>query len=1086
MNPAQLFSSLEAKYRLPEGYLSRVYQLESSSGKKLYNEQSGATGPFQFMPGTARGMGLQDPNDLAQSADAAARLAVQNRAYLQQNGVENVDGRVLYLAHVQGAGGAQRLLENADKPATAVVGKEPVVQNAGRPDQKAGEFAGFLMDRYQPTQGEAYSALGTSAPVDEAASAAPTQETSVADSGDERRRARALNTLLNISQGLQQENRPQPLPIPRLSYAEGGIVNFGPEVPGFFDGGFVDFYSYVPAYEPPVYSYTPAYEPPSYSYTPAYEPPSYSYTYTPVYETPIYTPPEVYTPPYEPPVYEYTYVGTPDFTQPPLVDDSMVYSTLDPNAPQYSGNLTYADVSSISPPLYTGGDYSYTGVSGPSGGDIYTGAPGYTGNAGSILQDALVDAGYAQPTEYIGVATNPPAPEISSGQSSFNNIMDNIVLPSFGIDPNATARPLTEAELAAQVRGPFDEPENLVSRGDASLATVVGTGRPANEVAAEEAAARLAAAEQAARDQAALAAYQSGMSGIYGTAPETGLGQMTPASPDLSSSTLTALGEAPPAPTPTATGTPDDLLSSILGINPRETARELTSEELAQQAVGPFDRPVAPPVAQSGEQGLSGYSQSYVDNLTNAFLRLNETGETVSREEALAATRALLASREQGVTLSARAALEQGRAELSPPTQEPVSVSPPEVQPAPLPEVQPAPLPEVQPAPLPEVQPTPVVEEVPEGPTSVGTFPTDSTLGYTISQGFTGQPVPAPTPAPEPVPVEAPPPEPVVVRPPTPPVVFDSSSFFGQMPSFTAAPETASYVPVRDAASGTFVLGGIESQTPGNVSGQGIPELENTDRGGFEITGPTGYGPQDDRVVNNYVAPYIEVPELSVSPTFNYTDFGRNVTQQNIPELGVTSYGVAGLLGPTGLPPSTSAPRSINVPPPPAVSIPPASTGTLRIPVMPSLTESLPTFPTGGTVPTVRPYTPPAGAIFAGIPGGGGGGVAPVTPPTTPTPPLPEPSILYDLASFLEQQPRPAPGVTPYVGIGSLVPPSMYVPEFGPSPFFGPVSPAGMRPISDANLPEFGPIPAGMRPISDANLPEFGPIPADTSIEQPT
>jgi hypothetical protein len=225
MNPAQLFSSLEAKYRLPEGYLSRVYQLESSSGKKLYNEQSGATGPFQFMPGTARGMGLQDPNDLAQSADAAARLAVQNRAYLQQNGIENVDGRVLYLAHVQGAGGAQRLLENADKPATAVVGKEPVVQNAGRPDQKAGEFAGFLMDRYQPTQGEAYSALGTSAPVGEAAAAAPTQEASRADSRDERRQTLALNTLLGLSKELQQENRPAMLPIPRLSYAKGGIVS---------------------------------------------------------------------------------------------------------------------------------------------------------------------------------------------------------------------------------------------------------------------------------------------------------------------------------------------------------------------------------------------------------------------------------------------------------------------------------------------------------------------------------------------------------------------------------------------------------------------------------------------------------------------------------------------------------------------------------------------------------------------------------------------------------------------------------------------------------------------------------------------
>lgn len=225
MNPAQLFSSLEAKYRLPEGYLSRVYQLESSSGRNVYNEQSGAAGPFQFVPRTARGMGLQDPYDLAQSADAAARLAAQNRAYLEKKGVEGVDGRVLYLAHVQGADGAYRLMQNSDRPATEVVGQKPVVQNAGRPDQKAGEFAGSLMDRYQPTQGEAYSALGTSAPVDEASAAAPTQEASRADSRDERRQTLALNTLLGLSKELQQENRPAMLPIPRLSYAKGGIVS---------------------------------------------------------------------------------------------------------------------------------------------------------------------------------------------------------------------------------------------------------------------------------------------------------------------------------------------------------------------------------------------------------------------------------------------------------------------------------------------------------------------------------------------------------------------------------------------------------------------------------------------------------------------------------------------------------------------------------------------------------------------------------------------------------------------------------------------------------------------------------------------
>lgn len=221
MNPAQLFSSLEAKYRLPEGYLSRVYQLESSAGKNVYNQQSGAAGPFQFMPGTAKGMGLQDPYDLAQSADAAARLAAQNRAYLEKKGVDGVDGRVLYLAHVQGAEGAYRLMENAERPATEVVGKQPVVQNAGRPDQKAGEFAGSLMDRYQPAQGEAYSALGTSAPLDQAA---PMQEAAV-DPRAERRQAQALNTLLSLSKDLQQETRPQMLPIPRLSYATGGIVS---------------------------------------------------------------------------------------------------------------------------------------------------------------------------------------------------------------------------------------------------------------------------------------------------------------------------------------------------------------------------------------------------------------------------------------------------------------------------------------------------------------------------------------------------------------------------------------------------------------------------------------------------------------------------------------------------------------------------------------------------------------------------------------------------------------------------------------------------------------------------------------------
>lgn len=61
MNPQELFSTLEQKYKLPQGYLARVYQVESSGGKNVYNEESGAEGPFQFMPRTSRVVGLKNP-----------------------------------------------------------------------------------------------------------------------------------------------------------------------------------------------------------------------------------------------------------------------------------------------------------------------------------------------------------------------------------------------------------------------------------------------------------------------------------------------------------------------------------------------------------------------------------------------------------------------------------------------------------------------------------------------------------------------------------------------------------------------------------------------------------------------------------------------------------------------------------------------------------------------------------------------------------------------------------------------------------------------------------------------------------------
>jgi hypothetical protein len=68
----ELFSRLEAKHGLPQGLLDAVWAAESGRGKNM-RSSAGAQGHFQFMPGTAKTYGLSDPNDLAQSADAAAR-----------------------------------------------------------------------------------------------------------------------------------------------------------------------------------------------------------------------------------------------------------------------------------------------------------------------------------------------------------------------------------------------------------------------------------------------------------------------------------------------------------------------------------------------------------------------------------------------------------------------------------------------------------------------------------------------------------------------------------------------------------------------------------------------------------------------------------------------------------------------------------------------------------------------------------------------------------------------------------------------------------------------------------------------------
>lgn len=68
-----LFAQLEKTHGLPTGLLDAVWSKESSRGKNM-RSPVGAMGHFQFMPATAQEYGLTNPDDLTQSATAAAKM----------------------------------------------------------------------------------------------------------------------------------------------------------------------------------------------------------------------------------------------------------------------------------------------------------------------------------------------------------------------------------------------------------------------------------------------------------------------------------------------------------------------------------------------------------------------------------------------------------------------------------------------------------------------------------------------------------------------------------------------------------------------------------------------------------------------------------------------------------------------------------------------------------------------------------------------------------------------------------------------------------------------------------------------------
>ncbi len=143
------FGSLEGKYGLPAGLLSSVAATESG-GDPFAVSPKGAKGPFQFMDGTARDLGLKgmDVYDTHKSADAAARYL---RYLLDATGGDLEKALASYnwgLGNVQKKG-----MDNLPSETRNYV---PKVMAGMRPG------AGMAVDRAMPGQaGGVYNFYGT-------------------------------------------------------------------------------------------------------------------------------------------------------------------------------------------------------------------------------------------------------------------------------------------------------------------------------------------------------------------------------------------------------------------------------------------------------------------------------------------------------------------------------------------------------------------------------------------------------------------------------------------------------------------------------------------------------------------------------------------------------------------------------------------------------------------------------------------------------------------------------------------------------------------------------------------------------------
>lgn len=106
-----MIAGVSKKHGVSADYMTTMAMLESGGNPNAVSP-TGAVGLYQFTSRTAKGYGLNNRFDKNANADAAARLAKDNGAYLEHNGIKATPEN-LYLAHQLGMEGARNLISAA-------------------------------------------------------------------------------------------------------------------------------------------------------------------------------------------------------------------------------------------------------------------------------------------------------------------------------------------------------------------------------------------------------------------------------------------------------------------------------------------------------------------------------------------------------------------------------------------------------------------------------------------------------------------------------------------------------------------------------------------------------------------------------------------------------------------------------------------------------------------------------------------------------------------------------------------------------------------------------------------------------------